>query len=83
MHKQRAKITREVEIIYGDIQAVAEMPNNVPLMLMEDGRTAVAYDCDRFIREGTEGWATLDTERGLWTFTPDPENLAQYEDIKP
>lgn len=68
----RAEIIRNVEFIdKATPDQIAEMPNNVPLMKLEDGRIVEAYHCDRFIALGTVGEAQLDTRYNVWTFSPD------------
>lgn len=69
--RQRAKIIRAVDVLYGDVETIATSPQAEPVMLLEDGREVTAYFCDRFTPEGTEGWATLDTERNIWAFNAD------------
>lgn len=71
MSKQRAEIVQSVEIIFGDVENIASSPNNEPIMRLEDGRNVTAYDCERYVPLGTTGWAELDTDRGIWVFTPD------------
>jgi hypothetical protein len=69
--RQRAKIVRAVDVIYGTPDDIAALPVSEPIMEMADGRQVPAYQCDRFTREGVEGWAELDSSRNIWTFTPD------------
>lgn len=67
----RAVIVSEVDLAYGDVDVLAEQPNNVPIMQLEDGTRVPAYFCDRFIRLGTEGEAEFDVYRRVWRFIPD------------
>jgi len=71
MQRQRAKIIRAVDVIYGTPDEISTIPVNEPIMEMEDGRKVPAYHCDRYTREGVEGWAELNTDKNIWTFTPD------------
>jgi len=69
--KQQAEIIRGVQIIYGDVDRIAQSPQAEPVMRLEDGREVTAYGCDRYTPEGTKGVATLDPERNVWTFAPE------------
>ena len=76
--RQRAKIVQEVGVqaspqgVSVDDFAESGKPL-IPIAELEDGRRVEVYDCHRFVFKGVEGWAELDTERNIWTFTEDPQ----------
>ena len=78
----RAVIIHSVELTASKagtpVEDVAELPNLVPLMKLEDGAVVEAYNCHRYIAEGTEGEAEFNKWRQKWTFTPD--ELLELED---
>ena len=81
--RQRAEIIQAVEIIYGSVDQIADQPNNEPIMRLEDGRQVPAYFCERYVQKGTKGWATLDTERGIWAFNADEPEPEPFTPLPP
>jgi len=75
--RQRAEIIRSVEIIYGDVDLIANAPQREPIMRLENGAEVPAYNCDRYVPEGTKGWATLNAETNLWEFDTDQAEIPE------
>jgi hypothetical protein len=69
--RQRAEIVKAVQIVFGDVDLIASAPQTEPIMRLDDGNEVAAYYCDRYVPEGTKGWATFNTEQKVWAFDAD------------